>query len=231
MAKKLSLPKKVAGVKIPKALRRSKMLRSLLKNDVGRKIVADALMAGASAAAAALVARSEAASDAADATAGVAGAAKRRGSDASHRVGHAIEDASHAILGVIGEAARSLTSKDAKDHKGGGEGPDGGRPSLMKPGKPMRRRRAGGRGGLLHRLAIAGLLSALAVLVRKHPRAAIHMVGAGVAGAGREGWREMRETAADARKKQPGGEHPRAAPPSRDELRRLRRYLDDLGAR
>jgi hypothetical protein len=50
------IPKKIAGVKIPRAIRKNTLMKGLLGNPVGRQIVADALIAAATAAAAALVA-------------------------------------------------------------------------------------------------------------------------------------------------------------------------------
>ena len=58
MAKKgkAKLPKQVAGVKVPKRLRKSgKSFAGLFKSPLGREILADALVAAAGAAAAALV--------------------------------------------------------------------------------------------------------------------------------------------------------------------------------
>jgi hypothetical protein len=55
MAKKNRIPKKIAGVKVPKPLRKSKMLRSMMASDLGRDVLANALTAGAGAAAAVLV--------------------------------------------------------------------------------------------------------------------------------------------------------------------------------
>jgi hypothetical protein len=53
---KNKIPKKIAGVKIPKVLRKNALLKGLLGSAAGRQIVADALVAAAGAAAAALVA-------------------------------------------------------------------------------------------------------------------------------------------------------------------------------
>ena len=52
--KKSGVPKKLAGVKVPKAVRESKSLSTLLTSNLGREILADALIAAAGAAAAAL---------------------------------------------------------------------------------------------------------------------------------------------------------------------------------
>ncbi|ACP22901.1 hypothetical protein NGR_b14500 (plasmid) [Sinorhizobium fredii NGR234] len=55
MAKKNRIPKKIAGVKVPKALRKSKVLGAMMASDVGRDVLAKALTAGAGAAAAVLI--------------------------------------------------------------------------------------------------------------------------------------------------------------------------------
>src|SRR5215211_6183971 len=47
--KKSGVPKKVAGVKVPKAVRQSKSLSTLLTSRLGREILADALIAAAGA--------------------------------------------------------------------------------------------------------------------------------------------------------------------------------------
>jgi hypothetical protein len=51
MAKKNDIPRRIAGVKVPKALRKSVVLNSLLANEVGRQVLGEALVAGAAAAA------------------------------------------------------------------------------------------------------------------------------------------------------------------------------------
>ncbi|WP_157961364.1 hypothetical protein [Microvirga flavescens] len=48
---KTKLPKTVAGVKIPKTVRQGDLLEGLLNSDTGRKVLADALLAAANAAA------------------------------------------------------------------------------------------------------------------------------------------------------------------------------------
>ncbi|MHC2357707.1 hypothetical protein ACVMB3_007230 [Sinorhizobium meliloti] len=45
MAKKSRIPKKIAGVKVPKPLRKSKMLRSMMASDLARDVLAKALTA------------------------------------------------------------------------------------------------------------------------------------------------------------------------------------------
>jgi hypothetical protein len=55
MAKKIKLPKRILGLRIPKALRRSKTIEAILSSPLGREIVAGALVAAAGAMATALV--------------------------------------------------------------------------------------------------------------------------------------------------------------------------------
>ncbi len=104
MAKATRIPKKIAGIRVPKAVRKSPVLRSLLGNETGRQILGQALIAGATAAASVLAARSEAAADAGDSlkmtTKNVGGVAK-----------DAIQSAKGAMADVIGDAARSVLPK------------------------------------------------------------------------------------------------------------------------
>jgi len=56
MAKsEVKVPKSLAGWKIPNSLRKSGVITQFLNNDLGRRILADVLVAAAGAAAAALV--------------------------------------------------------------------------------------------------------------------------------------------------------------------------------
>ena len=104
------LPKKVAGYKVPKRLRRSRVLRSLLRSPMGRQITADALVAGAGAAAAVLVRDRDEAADAA--RTGV-----RKGGRAIATMTEAVESAADAVWGVISDAARSALPEPEKDRK------------------------------------------------------------------------------------------------------------------
>ena len=54
MGRKNAIPKKIAGYKVPKSLRKSRLLKHLLRSPLGREILANALTAGAGAAAAAM---------------------------------------------------------------------------------------------------------------------------------------------------------------------------------
>jgi hypothetical protein len=56
MTKKTKVPKSLFGVKIPKSLRNAGWVKDILGSDAGRKLVADTLVAVASAAAAAILA-------------------------------------------------------------------------------------------------------------------------------------------------------------------------------
>ena len=103
MGKKKSkvIPKKVAGFKVPKGVRKSRLLRSMLDNPLGREIVANALTAGAAAAAAALVReRREIAGATADGA--------RRGVRTLSVVRDAMDSAADAVLDVVADAARSM---------------------------------------------------------------------------------------------------------------------------
>ena len=115
MAKKTRIPKKVAGIKVPKAFRRSKMLQHLLANPVGRKILADALIAGAGAAATTLVAERKHVAGAAGATADAAKGAAKGGKRAASLLAEAIENAADAVFHVVADAARSLAPEDKGD--------------------------------------------------------------------------------------------------------------------
>jgi hypothetical protein len=106
MGKKNAIPKKIAGFKVPKSLRKSALLDNLLKSSVGRTILADALTAGAAAAAAALVEYREEVGD--TAAKGVKG-----GRRALAVLSHAVQDGTSAMMGVVAEAARSA-GKDGR---------------------------------------------------------------------------------------------------------------------
>lgn len=105
--KKFAIPKTIAGMKVPKRLRKSSLVRNLLSNRVGRQIMADALMAGAGAAATILIAERKEAAHGAE-----AGLRKtRRGFSI---VGEAMEGAVGAMFGVVTEAANSMLPKETR---------------------------------------------------------------------------------------------------------------------
>ena len=98
MAKKNSIPKKVAGFKVPRTIRKSKALKAMLGSKTGRDILGKALLAGAAAAAAVLAEEREDV-----AKAGKKGA--RKGARAVGIAGDAIQSAAHAALGVVTDSA------------------------------------------------------------------------------------------------------------------------------
>ena len=114
--KKNALPKKIAGVTVPKALRRSSMLRTLLGTKMGREIAAQALIAAAGAAAAVLIREREEVVEAADT--GV-----RKGAKAAGLAAEAVESAANAALGVVTDAAKSILPEDSDKQKKPQPGP------------------------------------------------------------------------------------------------------------
>jgi hypothetical protein len=93
------LPKKVAGTKVPKAVRSNSLL-TMFNTSLGREILADALMAAAGAAAAALT-RTRTAKQ-------VGSAVADAGSTAASNTADAMQTASGAVATVITEAARNF---------------------------------------------------------------------------------------------------------------------------
>jgi hypothetical protein len=105
MAKsKTKVPKTVAGVKVPKALRKSGWLDPLLADPQTRAILADVLIAAAGAAAAALVRGRPSVRQVADAGEGALGASAEAGSVARDLV----QEAASATAGVITDAANAI---------------------------------------------------------------------------------------------------------------------------
>ena len=113
MAKKKVLPKRVAGIKVPKGLRRSRVLRSLLANPLGRKVMADALVAGAGAGAAVLMRERHEVADAAETGA-------RKGARGLVLATEAVESAMDAMMGVVTDAARSMLPQEEKPRRKSG---------------------------------------------------------------------------------------------------------------
>jgi hypothetical protein len=106
------VPKTVAGVKVPKALRKG-LVGSLLENPRSREILADVLLAAAGAAAAALVKHRPTGQQVANAGEAVVDA----GAGAATVTRDAVQGAAGAVGEVVAEAARhilpgALTSDD-----------------------------------------------------------------------------------------------------------------------
>jgi hypothetical protein len=109
MAKTYRLPKRLLGVKIPKPLRNLDWAVQFLESEVGRRILAEALVAAAAAASAALVGTQTE----------VGAKAGKKLSKAKHKGGdllkNAVHDATGAVTNVIGNAARSMLAKDEEE--------------------------------------------------------------------------------------------------------------------
>lgn len=100
------VPKKIAGVKIPKRIRKSKLLRKALKSPMGWEILVEAVTAGAAAGAAALVRHPQ------DTTrASMSGT--RPGLTGAEAIACAAREATDAVLDVVANALRSV-SPDAR---------------------------------------------------------------------------------------------------------------------
>lgn len=104
---KVKIPKRIAGFKVPKAVRKSPLLKGLLGSALGRQILADALVAAAAAGAGALVADRE-----------EVNGATRKGVRGVALLGEAAERAAEAAIGVVTDTARSMLA-DAGKGKGG----------------------------------------------------------------------------------------------------------------
>ncbi|OWW02343.1 hypothetical protein ATY81_22110 [Rhizobium sp. R72] len=111
MAKKNRIPKKIAGYKVPRAVRKSTLIKGLLASDIGRGILAKALTAAAGAAAAVLVGER-------DDVANAAGRSTRKGKRAIGIAGTAMSQAAEAAMEAVRSATRdSLPKRVRKDMK------------------------------------------------------------------------------------------------------------------
>ncbi|WP_246826391.1 hypothetical protein [Rhizobium binae] len=98
------IPKKIAGYKVPKGVRKNSILKTLLASPTGRDILGKALIAGAGAAAAVLIEDS-------DDIAGAAKSGTRKGTKALGLVGRAFHSATDAAVDVVRDAASSALPK------------------------------------------------------------------------------------------------------------------------
>ena len=183
MAKTTKLPKKVAGYKVPKSIRKSKLLRALLNNPLGRDVLANALTAGAGAAAAVLVQNREEV-----APAGIKGT--KKGMQAAGLAGEAAQSAATAMIGVVRDAAHVFCQRRKRSNAG--------KQAPKKAGRELERgsRKKGypARSGLprpverwllrrhdetaLQRITSTAVMRALGVLLRHYPGAAAGVLGA-----------------------------------------------------
>lgn len=123
--KKAKLPKKIAGVKLPKFLRKSDLLNALLASQTGRELMAKAVTAAAAAAAAVLVEhRGEALAAggrALDAGADAAKSTAKTTAKAASLAALAAKSAAGAFADVVTDAAKGfLPGADNDDRKDGG---------------------------------------------------------------------------------------------------------------
>ena len=115
--KKAKLPKTIAGVKVPKALRKLGPLGRLIDHPLGREILADALIAAAGAAAAALVKHRPSAAQMAQAGEQVAAAGEKAvsGTAQAANLGRdLVQTAAGAVAEVVADAAKSVLPGAAK---------------------------------------------------------------------------------------------------------------------
>jgi len=106
MAKKKSKKsqKAVGGMKLPKTLKNSGAFAALFNSQLGREILADALIAAAGAAAAALVKNRPSMQQVKDA----GGAVAEAGSETASATKDVMQTAAGAVAGVVTEAARNF---------------------------------------------------------------------------------------------------------------------------
>ncbi len=97
---KKAAPDSVAGVKVPKAIRKSSWFSTLFDSSLGREILADALIAAAGAAAAALTKTRPAKA--------VSHAVADTGSDAAAATRDTVQTAAGAVAEVVADAARNV---------------------------------------------------------------------------------------------------------------------------
>ncbi|WP_271896071.1 hypothetical protein [Candidatus Phyllobacterium onerii] len=108
--KSKAVPKRVAGLKVPKTLRQSKILRGLLSNPVGREVLANALTAGAAAAAAVLIEERKEIADA-----GKQGL--KKGGQTLSIATRAVQSGTSAAMGAIGDTAHAMLPKKVRKGK------------------------------------------------------------------------------------------------------------------
>jgi hypothetical protein len=124
MAKdKAKVPKSVGGWKVPKGLRKSGVINTLLNNDLGRNILADVLIAAAGAAAAALVQHRPSGAQVAHA----GEAALDTGQRTVSGTADAVQSATGTLGSVFTDAVRSILPSDGtgKKSKNGKKGKKG----------------------------------------------------------------------------------------------------------
>jgi hypothetical protein len=109
MAKKNRIPKYIAGVKVPKPLRKSKMLRAIMDNSGGRDVLAHALTAGAGAAVALLIGQRQEVTESAK-------IASRKGVKAVGTAGGALRAAFSSAMQVVHDSDPPFKRKRSQNH-------------------------------------------------------------------------------------------------------------------
>jgi len=113
MAKSFKLPKKIAGVKIPKALRKpGKSLTAFLESPIGRQAAAAALTAMAGVLAGTSKPVQETVGDAGQAAGKAAGNAGRAVANTSSAASGLMRDMAEVAVGVVADAARELVTSN-----------------------------------------------------------------------------------------------------------------------
>ncbi len=95
------VPKTVAGVKLPKALRNSDLVAAILQNDTARRLLADVLIAAAGAAAAVLTRKIAPSAE------HIAGAGEAV-ADAGSKAASATTDIAAGLVGTLGHTATAV---------------------------------------------------------------------------------------------------------------------------
>ena len=101
---KNKIPKKFVGYKVPKSIRKSPVIKALLASDIGRNVLANAITAGAGAAATVLIADRD---DVAD----TAKKGTKKSVRAMNIVGEAVSRGSEAAFAVVKDSAHDALPK------------------------------------------------------------------------------------------------------------------------
>lgn len=100
------IPKKLAGITTPKALRKNLILKNLIGSAAGRQLLGEALVAAAGAAAAVLAAtKTETGAKAGEAVA-------HAGEEGGEVIKHALKSAADAVAGTLSSAAQNALGVD-----------------------------------------------------------------------------------------------------------------------
>jgi Pyruvate/2-oxoacid:ferredoxin oxidoreductase gamma subunit len=105
--KKNRVPKKIGGLKVPKFIRKSSLLSTLLASPLGRDILANAITAAAGAAAAVIIQDREQIADAAK-------QGLQKGGKVAGTITEAVKSAANAAMDTVADAARSVLPAEAE---------------------------------------------------------------------------------------------------------------------